>query len=162
MSTVPLAFDLTFYSLIVSLHVIFAVIGLGSAFAFPFIGALAQKNPQHTVFALEVNFTIIKKWISPMAVLILITGLYQVFDGPYSFGDDHWLDISFALFIVYMGIIGAITTPGTRRALELARESAGGPPPQEMIALIQRNAKLGPLLGGIIILTTFLMEAKPF
>lgn len=160
MSSVPLAID--FYTFIVSLHVIFVVIGLGSAFAFPFIGMLAKKNPQNTAFVLEFNLTLITKWISPMAVLVLLTGLYQAFDGPYSFGDDHWLDLSFALFIIYMGILGAITTPGTRRALELAKESAGGPPPAEMISLIQRNAKLGPVMGGIIVLVTFLMEAKPF
>lgn len=160
MTGVPLAID--FYTFVVSLHVIFAVIGLGSAFAFPFVGMMAKKNPQHTAFALELNLTIITKWISPMAVLVLITGLYQVFDGPYSFGDDHWLDLSFALFIVYMGLVGAITTPGTRRALELAKENPGGPPPAEMISLIQRNAKLGPVLGGMIILITFLMEAKVF
>lgn len=160
MFSVPLALD--FYTVVVSLHVVFAVIGLGSAFAFPFIGMLAQKHPQNTAFALEVNYTIIKKWISPMAVLVLLTGLYQVFEGPYQFGDERWLDLSFALFIVYMGLIGAIVTPGTRRALELAKESAGGPPPAEMISLIQRNSKLGPVLGGIIILITFLMESKAF
>lgn len=160
MPSVPVATD--FYTVVVAFHVIFALVGLGSAFAFPFIGAAAKANPQNTAFALKVNLTIITKWISPMAVLVLLTGLYQVFDGPYSFENDQWLGVSFALFIVYMGIVGAITTPGTRRALELAEENPGGPPPQEMISLIQRNAKLGPVLGGLIILITFLMEAKPF
>lgn len=160
MPAVPVATD--FYTVVVAFHVIFALIGLGSAFAFPFIGALAKANPQNTVFALKVNLTIITKWISPMAVLVLLTGIYQAIDGPYSFGDAKWLDASLVLFIVYMGIIGAITTPGTRRALALAEENPGGPPPQEMISLIQRNAKLGPILGLMIIAITFLMEAKPF
>lgn len=160
MPAVPVATDL--YTVVVAFHVIFALIGLGSAFAFPFIGAMAKANPQHTAFALKVNLTIITKWISPMAVLVLLTGIYQAIDGPYSFGDAKWLDVSLALFIVYMGLVGAVTTPATRRALQLAEENPGGPPPQEMISLIQRTAKLGPILGLMIITITFLMEAKPF
>lgn len=162
MLTLPLA--LTFYSIVVSFHVIFAVIGIGAAFSFPFIGAQAKESPESVPFALGVMNTIQTKWIQPMAVLVLLTGLYQVWKGPYSFSDDQWLGIAFALFAIYMGIIGALTIPGTRKALELANgwKESGGPPPPEMISLIQRNAKIGPILGVLIVLITFLMEAKPF
>ncbi len=83
MPAVPVALDL--YTVVVSFHVIFALVGLGSAFAFPFIGMQAKANPQHTAFALKVNLIMITKWISPMAVLVLLTGIYQAIDGPYSF-----------------------------------------------------------------------------
>ena len=158
----PLA--LTFYSVVVSFHVIFAVIGIGSAFAFPFLAEKAKKSPQNIKFTLDTMLTIQTKWVQPLATLVLLTGLYQVWKGPYSFSDDQWLGIAFALFAIYMGLMGAVTIKGTRRALQLVTdaEAAGTPPPPELGKILERNGKVGPILGLLIIAITFLMETKPF
>lgn len=162
MLTVPLA--LTFYSVVLSLHVIFAIVGIGAAFAFPFLGAKAKNSPENLPFTLDAMLTIQVKWIQPMATLVLLTGLYQVWKGPASFADDHWLGIAFALFAVYMGLLGAVTIKGTRRALELVTEAnaVGTPPGPELGAILQRNGKVGPPMGFLIVAITFLMEAQPF
>jgi uncharacterized membrane protein len=94
---------------------------------------------------------------------VLVTGIYQSVDGPYDFSDT-WLGLSFVLFIVYMGVFGALMVPGTRRARDLAVEASAepGPPPPELLSLLERNSKLGPFLGLLLVVIVFLMEAKPF
>jgi uncharacterized membrane protein len=161
MSNVPLA--LSFYSVSVAFHVIFALIGFGAAFCFPFIGIAAKSSPQNVPFALNVILTVMTRWVGPMAVLVLVTGIYQSVDGPYDFSDT-WLGLSFVLFIVYMGVFGALMVPGTRRARDLAVEASAepGPPPPELLSLLERNSKLGPFLGLLLVVIVFLMEAKPF
>jgi hypothetical protein len=161
-STLPLA--LTFYSVVVSFHVIFAIIGIGTGFSFPFLGAKAKNSPENLPFTLDTMLTIQVKWIQPMATLVLLTGLYQVWKGPYSFSDDQWLGIAFALFAIYMGLLGAVTIKGTRRALEIVTEAkaAGTPPGPDLGKILERNGKVGPLMGLLIVTITFLMEAKPF
>ena len=107
--------------------------------------------------------TVQTKLIQPASVLILLTGFYQVWDGPYSFSDG-WLSIAFALFAIYMGIVGAVSLPTTKKALELAKEAkaSGSDYQPELFQLIAKNAKVGPILGLLIVAITFLMEAKPF
>lgn len=162
MTSAPIA--LSFYEISVSFHIIFALVGLGSSFAFPFMFAAAGEDTQKLAWTLGVVQTIIQKLISPLAVLVLITGLYQVADSRYSFADDQWLGIGFALFAIYMGILGAVMTPSTKKALALAEAESGSgqAPSPELAAILKKMNALGPVLGFLIIATVFLMEAKPF
>jgi hypothetical protein len=162
MHSVPLA--LSFYSVVVAFHVIFAVIGLGAAFAFPFLGMAAKASPQNLPFALTVHLTVMRRWIGPMSLLVLITGIYLVADGGYDLLDDVWISASLALFVIYMGLKDGLVVPSTQRALDLITKSAPseGPPPAEMLAILQRNAKIGPVLGLLLATIVFLMETKPF
>ena len=61
-------------------------------------------------------------------------------------------------------IVGAVSLPTTRKALELAKaaKASGSEYPPELFQLIAKNAKVGPILGLLIVAITFLMEAKPF
>lgn len=160
--SVPVA--ITFYSVSVSFHIIFSLVGFGSAFAFPFMFASAGEDTQKLAWTLGVVNTVMTKLISPLAVLVLLTGLYQVSDSHYSFSDDQWLGVSFVLFVAYMGIVGAIITPSTRKAKKLAEAEAGSSaaPSPELAAELKKQNALGPVLGVLIFIIVFLMEAKPF
>jgi uncharacterized membrane protein len=154
---------ITTYQVSVGLHAVFAVSFLGVAGANSMIGPAMRKEPQHALFGLGIVKKIYEFSVFPGIVLILITGSYQASDARWS-NNPTWLTVSLALFAL-MVIIGCfVLYPATRIAIaELtAKGDTPGPPSDRFIAQTKKFRILGPLMGVLLIVVTFLMAAKPF
>lgn len=160
---IPLA--LTFYELVVSLHVIFVIVMLGVSFGFMFISAAARAEPPHMLFALGVTRTIQEKLVIPGIPLILGTGLYLAIDGDWHDRPDHlWLIVSEAWYLVAIAVSLLLAYPAVKTMQAEAEKKGGepGPPSEAFMAKAKIMSKVGPFLSVSVIGIAFLMMAKPF
>jgi uncharacterized membrane protein len=147
------------------LHVMGAIIAFGPAFsAFPIIGAMAGKEPQHGNFAARLNGRIFQVRVLPLAILQGITGLGLIFlTGLNPFG-QLWLGLGITLYVIAVSYALLVQAPTGRRIAELTATppppGASGPPP-ELMAAVKRSRQGGLFLELLVVLIVILMVTKP-
>lgn len=158
---------ITAFDISVFLHVTAVVVGFGATFAeslmFPVAMAL---DARHLPYVHRLQLAINQRLATPAIVLILVTGIYQVDEGGYSFG-DAWISASFAIVIVLGGLIGAYFVPTDRRLGTMVdgELAAAGGGEVTLSEDYRRRARIegmvGALTGVLVIVAIFLMVTKP-
>ena len=145
------------------LHVFGAIVAFGPAFsAFPIIGPMAGKEPQHANFAARVNEQITKTRVVPLAIFQGITGLALIFlTGLNPFSQ---LGLGIVLYLIAITYALVVQRPVGHRIVELTSAppppGASGPPP-ELMAAVKRAQQGGMFLGLLILVIVILMVTKP-
>jgi hypothetical protein len=161
----------TFYQLVVFVHVVAVIVAFGPTFAFGVIQATAERlHPRSVPFALTVMKRISQGIVIPVAVVVGITGIYQAIDGPFEFDDDQWMSIGMTLYFVMLGLALWVYRPSVMdRAIAAAQQSvtAAGPDGQVELSDEYRDITrvpnlMGPVLGLLVVVIVYLMEIKPF
>jgi uncharacterized membrane protein len=147
------------------LHVMGAIIAFGPAFsAFPVIGSMARKEPQHANFAARINEAISRTRVIPLAVFQGITGLVLIYLTGLNPFTELWLGLGIALYVIALGYAIAVQTPVTKRIVEMTSTppppGASGPPP-ELMAAVKQAQRGGMILAGLILVIVILMVTKP-
>jgi hypothetical protein len=152
--------------LLLLLHVAGAIVAFGPTFTFPFLGALAGAEPQHTNFALRFQTRIVRTLVEPLAILQAITGVLLIWRVGFNVFATYWLLIGIALYLVALYISFFIAAP-TLRALVAATSSpppappAGSPapagPPPHIAALVNRGRQAGMAMTGLLVVIIILM-----
>lgn len=158
----------TFYDVVVWLHVSSVVLAFGPTFAFGIYIAVAQrKYPRAIPAVLEAQIMISRSMITLGGVIILLTGLYLTGD-RWEFS-DFFAAWGLIAIIVLLGLVHGFFIPNDTRALRAAKrdiEAAGPSGEVELGAEFNqssgRSARMGPVAGLIVILTIYVMAAKPF
>lgn len=146
-----------FYDVVLWLHVTSVVVAFGPTFAYPAFFAVAGKSGPEAVAAVG---RAVRAWDRDAgtigALVILATGIYLVID-RWGFGD----------FFVSWGIVAILLIVGATHAFMLPRTA-------KVVALLENGqeaeaevasrqvGKAGAALGVLIILTIYVMTAKPF
>ena len=124
---------------------------------FPFDQAAAQVN--RTERAIVV----------PVGALVGFTGVYLAIDGPYTFDDDVWMSVGFALYLLVFGALVLVVEPmraqaadEAERMLEEADDDDEALPLSDAYRARMRlpNA-LMPAIGVVLLFVVYLMEVKP-
>lgn len=151
---------------ILFLHVIGAVAAFGPVFAFPFIGAMGGKEPQHANFATRVSATIGDRLVLPLAILQGVTGVLLILiSGRDLFAPtSRWLLLAILLYAVALGFSLFVQRRRVNRIIELTSAppppDAKGPPPG--LAEEARAVRRGGMFSLVLIVTiVFLMVVKP-
>jgi uncharacterized membrane protein len=147
------------------LHVMGAIIAFGPSFsAFPVIGAMAGKEPQHANFAARVNEAISKTRVTPLAIFQGITGLVLIFLTGVNPLTQLWLGLGIVLYVIALGYALVVQTPVSKRIVELTSTppppGASGPPP-ELMAAVKRAQQGGMILAALVFVIVILMVTKP-
>ena len=147
------------------LHVMGAIIAFGPVFsAFPIIGPMAGKEPQHANFAARVNEAIAKTRVTPLAIFQGITGLVLIFLTGVNPLSQLWLGLGIVLYVIALGYATAVQAPTTRRIVELTSTppppGASGPPP-ELMAAVKQAQQGGIILAVLVFVIVILMVTKP-
>ena len=158
----------TFYNVVVWLHISSVVLAFGPTFAFGIYIALAQrKYPRAIPAVLEAQLTISRSFVTLGGILIFITGIYLTAD-VWEFG-DFFVIWGLLAIIVLLGLAHGFFIPNDQRALRAAKRDieAAGPSGdvelgREFEEVAGRSARMGPIAGLIVILTIYVMAAKPF
>jgi len=158
----------TFYNVVVWLHVSSVVVAFGPTFAFGIYIALAQrKYPRAMPAVLETQITISRSMVTIGGILILITGFYLA--GKTWEMSDFFVIWGLLATIALLGLVHAFFIPNDSRALRAAKRDieAAGPTGEvefggEFNQNSGRSARMGPVAGLIVILTIYVMAAKPF
>jgi uncharacterized membrane protein len=145
------------YDISVFLHVTAVVVGFGATFAESIAFPVAIKlDARHLPYVHRFQLAINQWFATPALVVVLVTGMYQVSEGGYSFG-DAWISATLAIVIVLGGLIGGYFVPADRRlgAMVADELAAAGDGPVTLSDEYQRRARIegnvGALAGVLII-----------
>ena len=158
----------TFYNVVAWLHISSVVIAFGPTFAFGIYLALAgRKYPRAIPAILESTNTIQRSMTTIGAVVVLITGLYLT--GKSWEFSDFFIVWGILAIVVLLGLVHGFFLPNDTRALHAAKRDidAAGPTGEvkfgsEFTKFSGASARMGPIAGLIVILTIYVMAAKPF
>ena len=157
----PLA--ITFYDVVLTLHILAVVLAFGVVFAYPLIDAGVKRAGPSALPALHrLHVTIATRLVTPAMAVVLLAGMYLVAaDGPYGL-DDPWVGATFVILLILFGITGGLT-PIDKRLAELAERDlqAGGEPSAEYQAEERKAAIVGSFALLLVVVAIFLMTAKP-
>jgi MFS family permease len=158
----------TFYNVVVWLHISAVLIAFGPTFAFGVYFAVgARKYPRSIPAILETQNVIQRSMTTIGGVLILITGFYLA--GKSWDFSDFFIVWGIIAIIALMGLVHGFFLPNDTRALRIIKRDldTAGPsgdfePSKEFMDVSSRSARMGPIAGLIVILTIYVMAAKPF
>lgn len=154
-----------FYDVVVFFHVAAVVIGLGPTFAYAAYLTMAQREGGQAIPLVGRTIVFWDRTVNTAALtLILLTGVYLAADGPYGMG-SFFVSWGFVAVIFLLGVTHAYFIPKTRESVELAERDIANPDGElsgEFNALSSQVAKVGTVAGVVILLTIYVMTAKPF
>ena len=154
---------ITAYSVSVFVHITAVVVGFGATFAEALMFPVAQKlDPKYLPYVHKLQMTINQRLATPALVVVIATGIYQVSEGNWSFG-DAWISATFLIVIVIGGLLGAYFVPSDRRlGAQVERDLAeSGAPSAGYLAAARKQGAVGALTGFLLVLAIFLMVTKP-
>ena len=133
---------ITAYSVSVFIHITAVVVGFGATFAEAIMFPVAQKlDPKHLPYVHRLQMAIDQRLATPALVVVIVTGIYQVDEGGWSFG-DVWISATFLIVIVIGGLLGAYFVPSDRRlGAQVERDLAEtGAPSEGYLVAARRQA----------------------
>ena len=147
-----------------------AIVAFGPLFAFPlFISVTERRDLLSLPVVLRAVNRTERAIVVPVGALVGFTGVYLAIDGPYTFDDDVWMTIGFALYLLVFGVLVLAVEPlraqaadEAERMLDEADEDAEHLPLSDAYRARMRlpNA-LMPAIGVVILFVVYLMEVKP-
>jgi uncharacterized membrane protein len=153
------------------LHILCVIVGFGSSFVYPILGAQSRHRPATEAKALgDATLTAAKAVTTPFIYAAIITGALLVGVSEEWKFSQAWVSIALVLAIVSAIFAAVVHLPNLRKMNALVSEMAaagppaGGPPPQaaEMRtrgAAAARNAGIMHLLFLLLVID---MIWKPF
>jgi uncharacterized membrane protein len=159
---------ISFYNIVVFIHVAAAVVAFGVTFAYPILDSILHRpgNTHHLGWWHRVQVELGRKLITAAATVVLLAGIYLAAAGPYDFGST-FVSIGIVIVVVLLGLGGAFFTPTETRAAELAERdisaSAGGAVrlSAEYEAVAKRLRIVGAASSLLVLVAVFLMVVKP-
>ncbi len=140
-----------------SLHVLSAIVAVGSNVTYGLWTALAKRDPAHLGFALRGIKIVDDRLANPAYGVLLVTGLIMAFT-TYSI-TLTWILIGLGLYIVMAAVATAVFSP-TLRA-QIAALDAAGPASPAYRSADARMRGVGIFLGVLAVFVVFVMVFKP-
>jgi hypothetical protein len=157
----------TFYDVVKWVHISAVVVGFGSTFAYAVILAVVgRENPRAMPALLRGIAANDRTLVTIGAALVLLTGIYLTAD-RWDFS-DFYIGWGILAVLVLLGLTHGYFLRTEERARKLAErdiERAGDGPVEFSPEYEQASgglAKVGTLAGLIVVLTVYVMTAKPF
>jgi uncharacterized membrane protein len=158
----------SFYNLVLFLHIASAIVAFGVVFAYPlFLRAARTGDPANLPYVHRTQGYVSARLITGGATLVLITGIVLAASSDVYGFSDPFVSAGLLIVIVLLGLASAVFSPLERRLAELsARDVAaapGGPvqlSPEYRATL--RSYDLAASLGATLVLAAvLLMVVKP-
>jgi hypothetical protein len=164
-----IATAVTFYDVVLWVHITAVVLAFGPTFAYPVFLAVAERTDPRSLPAVARGILAWDRIGQGLLVVILLAGIYMVADGPWELS-DFYVGWGFLAVIVVGGLSGGFFTPKTQQLIEIAERdlaasaASGGEArlSDEFQALSGQVAKVGTGTGIFLLLTIYVMTAKPF
>lgn len=146
------------FAITMFLHVLFAMIAVGTNFSYIVLLLGAKRQPETTIFTLKTIRMLDSRLANPAYLLALLTGLVMVLTVPFPI-TTPWILSALVLYLVIAVLGMAVYAPVFRRQTQLA-ESDG-----VQGQAYQKVARLANLLLGLVVvlavLIVFLMVVRP-
>src|SRR5688500_8139837 len=144
-----------------------AIVAFGPLFAFPLFIAVTERRDRLSlpVVLRAVNRTE-RAIVVPATAVVGFTGVYQAMDGPFSFEDDMWMTVGFALYLLVFAALVFVVEPMRARAADEADRALEDDEYHVQLSEAYRarmrlpNA-LMPAIGIVRLFAVYPMEVKP-
>ena len=146
------------YTTIKFLHILFAIIAFGFNATYAIWILRAQRNPQHTDFALRGVKFLDDYFANPAYILLLLSGLGMVFVARYQL-TTFWIAGGIVLWIIAIILGYGVYTPTLSRQIKVL--AASGPESEEFRKLGTRGTIVGITLAVLVTVIIVLMVFKP-
>ena len=146
------------YPYIKFVHVLLAMVAVGFNASYGVWLARAAREPAHLGHVLRGIKTLDDRFANPAYVLLLVTGLANIFIGGIPL-TTPWILGALALWAVLLVVGAGVYTPTLRR--QIAALEASGPDSPAYRSLAARGQATGIALAGIVVVLVFLMVLKP-
>ena len=160
-------FAVTFFDVVLWLHISAVVLAFGPTFAYGIYLATAGRNHPRSIPAILAAQNVINRSMVTLGmIVILATGIYLAAD-RWDFS-DFFVGWGILALLVLFGLVHGFFLPNDRRAAELAERdiNAAGTGEvrfsDEFDEVSGRSARIGPIAGLLVIVTIYVMAAKPF
>jgi uncharacterized membrane protein len=153
---------ITFYSVVLSVHIMAVVVAFGVSFAYPVFMPWARRtHPQAMPVVHQLSDRLGKLVMSPAMVVVLLAGIYLASDADA--WSEAWVTVPLVILIVIGALGGMFFAPNERRLAELARRdtSGGGELSAEYDVLFRRVAAVGYVVCALVLIAIFFMTTKP-
>jgi hypothetical protein len=165
--------DETAYHLLVAAHLLCVIVGFGSTFVYPLLGAQASKVKGREAAALsDASLHAAHRVTTPFIYAAAIFGLILVAVGPYDW-DARFVQIAIVIVVFAVLFSAFVHVPNLTKMNALGHELAnmgpppvnegGGPPPQ--VVEMERRGAAAARNGGILtvafVALVLLMVFKP-
>jgi uncharacterized membrane protein len=164
----PLA--VTNYDFSVFLHVTAVVVGFGATFSESVMFPVAiRMSARHLPYVHRLQLVLNQFFALPAALVVLLTGIYQMDKGNWDYG-DFWVSGTLTILIVITLINVLFFIPTDRRLLPVIRRAVADAGDRELAlndlpAQYQRLGRIegivGSLMGVLLVAAIFLMTTKP-
>lgn len=158
---------LDFYTVVLFLHVVAAILAFGATFAFPIIDMTVRRVDLRSLPVWhETQIQINRKLITPGATLVLVTGIYIASDRWDKVG-SFWFTAAGVIVVVLLGLSHGLLIPTARRLRDQAREDLAdgahdrGQMSTAYRALERRMRGGGGLMLLLVLVALLLMTWKP-
>jgi uncharacterized membrane protein len=150
--------DFGSYQLLLVIHLLTVVVGIGSVVLNGVYGAQAKKaGPNGGNAIVRANFAV-TEIAEKVIYLIPVTGILMILDDDYPWDfSDTWVWLSIVLYVVAVGNAHMNLKTGAKRMIELTQ----GPPTPEMEAVGKRLGIAGTINDLIVVALIVLMVWKP-
>jgi hypothetical protein len=146
-----------FYDVIVWLHISAVVVAFGPTFAYPlFMANAGPQGPQAIVPVARAILTWGRLATTGGLILILLTGLYLA-DDLWDFG-YFFVTWGLAATVILFALTHSFFLPRTRQVIAAAEAGRI----EEIQAAAAQIKRVGPMANLLVILTIYVMAAKPF
>jgi uncharacterized membrane protein len=147
-----------FYPWLKALHVLLAIVAVGSNATYGIWQARAAREPQHIGWTLRGVKFIDDRVANPSYIGLAVVGVLLVLTGPWRF-EMLWIAVSIGLYLLLMVVGIAVYTPTLSRQIRVYETD--GPASTEFTALTGRARLLGMVLALIVVAIVVLMVVKP-
>lgn len=155
--------SITFYGVVLSVHIMAVVVAFGFSFAYPVFKPWARsKHPEALPVIHDMSERLGKLVMSPAMVVVLICGIYLASDADV--WSEVWVSVPLVILIVIGGLGGAYFAPRERKLAELARRDlgeGGGTLSAEYDDLFQQVSIVAYANCALVLIAIFFMAAKP-
>ena len=160
--------DLSFYNLVVFLHIMSLVVGLGVIFTYPvFLRLGMARDPRGLPLFHRVQEMIGGRVITAGLGGLLLTGIYLAIDGPFDFS-EIFVGVGI-LVVLFNGALGGLYySKRIPRLMELAERDIAAakdnPHPKlspEYVNLARQVELVGYLSAGTVLMAMLFMVFKP-
>ncbi len=154
--------SVTFYSVVLAVHIMAVVVAFGTSFAYPAFMPWARKNhPQAMPVIHAMSDRLGRLVMSPAMLIVLLAGAYLASDADA--WSETWVSVPLVILVVIGGMGGMFFAPNERKLGALATRDLtnGGELSAEYDELFKRVAIAGLIVCALVLVAIFFMAAKP-
>lgn len=153
---------MSYLEILLTLHVLGAIVGIGPTYTFGVIGALMPTAGPGAIALMEAMAKIEKVLVNPVALFLQpVTGVLLIIETSRDddFLQREWLWVSIVLYAAILFLSYVKMGPGLHQMIRMAKEGKAQTPEFAALAAVQK--KVGPFLGIMGLIIIVLMVWKP-